>query len=167
MNKILWTLKMTFLVIFIYAATISTIALTIGYSYHNEIIHYHTNTCNINNCTKTITDCCYNNPKNEQLCRSCYRIDVNYNLFVLNQSYSKISALTVDYPDFCNQIKKNLTNCYYDDRNILASLRLLNDYVVQPNGSIIGTALVNIDIVSDEKPIITFISRLSVHNNNT
>lgn len=138
MKYILWISVIYFFTI-IFVSAVTGIALTIKYAYIDEIIHYHTNTCYINDCTKTISECCTDHVKTGRTCRTCYRIDVNYNLSLSNQSYSKTSVETVYYSDFCDQ--KSL-NCYYDDRNIFESLRLLTEYL--PTGGIIGIVLLSI-----------------------
>ena len=93
------------------------LALTIKYSYIDEIKHFHTNTCYINNCTITTTECCSRISK-RKICSTCYDVDVNYNLYLLN-NYSKTSIGTVYNSNFCNQTN---IDCYYDDRNISQSL---------------------------------------------
>ena len=98
------------------------LGLTIKYTYVDVIKHYHIDICHINDCVIIVTECCREKTLWERAtCSVCFRVDVGYNLYLLNntKNYSKISSGTVYLSDFCN--RKSL-DCYYDDRNISETL---------------------------------------------
>ena len=101
------------IIIFVITVLATCLAVTVKYGYVEEIKHFHTDICYVNDCVIMNNGC--NNP--------CYWVVVNYNLYLLNNTeiYTKVSGMTVYDSNFCNQ--KSL-NCYYDDRNISQSLAL-------------------------------------------
>lgn len=104
------------------------LAITIKYAYFDEISHYHTDTCHINQCIITSTECCRGQSLGRgRSCSTCFNVDVNYDLYLLNntKNYSKVSSKTVYLSDFCN---RESLNCYYDDRYILETLNPWSEY---------------------------------------
>ena len=114
------------------------LALTIKYAYIDEIKHYHIDTCYINNCVITSSECCSYKLGKSKSCSTCYYADINYTLYLLNSSYTKTGAGTVYYSDFCNQ---NSLNCYYDDRDISQTLRLWPK--LNADGGMVGIVLLS------------------------
>lgn len=115
------------------------LAITIKYSYIDDSLHYHTDTCNINSCTATTTECCSYSGKTRQ-CYTCYNVAVNYDLYLNETNYTKTSWSSVRNPNYCNQYT---ISCYYDDRNILDSLNPWNSLSSQ---GIIGIVLLSIGL---------------------
>ena len=135
------SLLLSSIIIFITTLLLLGLGITIKFAYVDDMVHYHTSNCYINSCTSTVTTCCTKS-RYSTTCSTCYAIVVSYDLYLNSttsdqtENYSKTSWGTTYDWNFCNQ---DYTTCYYDDRNISASLRTFSKYEAQ--GGIIGIVI--------------------------
>lgn len=138
-NKLLKTILLA-VTIFVTMLFALGLALTIKYAFIDVLPHYHTDTCYINSCTSTSTECCRTSGKTRH-CYTCYNIAVNYDLYLNETNYTKTSWSSVGDATYCNQYA---INCYYDDRNILDSLTPWKPYTA--DGGITGIIVLSIGL---------------------
>jgi len=121
----------TIIIVLLTAGTMIGLAMIIKYAYIDQLMHYHTDTCYINNCSSTESQC--RGSIRSHTTYTCYAIKVNYDLILLNNTnnandtniYTKTSE---EYDSRTNDCDQTTIICYYNDRNILETLRPWNRY---------------------------------------
>lgn len=99
--------------------------LVIKFNYFDEKEHFFSSQCDINNCLMTLDTCC--RARDSDPCKICYHSYINYTLIVPNnESYTKLEYYNTIDPIFCDY---HNISCYYDNRSILTSLRILKPYI--------------------------------------
>lgn len=122
-------------------------AIFIGYSIFDVVININTSMCDIKNCTLIYDDCCkpfiMEQDHYEFICNPCYHADINYTLTTSDsQIYRKTRKYNIYDRHFCNQSK---ITCYFDNRNILSSLRLIGQY--NPSMGLLAVLMCSIFLV--------------------
>lgn len=164
-NKRSWVYIIIILLSFAPAVIFAiSFGLTTKYEYIDVSIHYHNDTCYVNNCSSSIWNCCTLFSKENRLatkskdfegtldniCNTCYHIIIRYSLILLNSTnntniYKRNRMYDVDDPNYCNQ---TVLTCYYDDRNILGTLSLKPLYTENQVIPIIITWIVGVCLLT-------------------
>lgn len=114
------------------------LALTIKYAYIDQMVHYHTGTCYILDCSSTQKQCCSHSTYDTE-CNTCYSITATFEFFINGTNYTRTDWTADASYDYCNDYS---VSCYYDDRVMPDSLRIFYQYT--SIGGIIGIIILSI-----------------------
>lgn len=117
MHTLLMITIMTIITL-IFSGSVTGLILVIKHFFISKSQHFFIDTCNIRNCLIT-TNIYYEKPY------ICYNAYINYDIYLMNFSYSKNTTFQVHDVYFCE--KNTIIKCYYDDGNVLNSLRLFSE----------------------------------------
>lgn len=122
------------------------LAVTIKYGFIDETNHYHKNSCHVNSCLISETQCCESSKMKRNTdyidyiddinmingCDTCYNVIISYSLTINDKIYTKTDRKNIFDPRYCEKIINDiLISCFYDDRDIQNSLRLWAAYLAE------------------------------------